>query len=436
MVRVLLSSIIYFLVTSSFVAQSYTSYFIGNEIDRTVEDLAFALTAMGGEAEVDYAMRLFLEDARGGDVLVLRTSGTDGYNDYFYSELGVEVNSVETIVCHSKDASFDPYVLDRILKAEAVWFADGDQWEYLSYWRGTALQQYLNFAILDKGMPVGGIGSGLAIMEQYQFTGENGTVTSEEALSDPYNDAMTIDNRAFLILPLPIPIIFDSHFDDLNRRGRMVAFLARIKKDFGKTAFGLGLDGETAARIKEGDLLIIDDEFIEDGNGVHMLIVDCEINPLEFIVESGEPLTWTENQIRHVKIGSGPTDSIGLDILTGFQNFSPYEDNFVNISEGEYEEEMNDIDEGYSFSCWIVSGTEDENTTELSISPNPVINTLTIDRFDLEIINLEIISIGGQVVMTLDAALDVADLSGLPTGIYLLKIKTRNKQIVRKFVKI
>ena len=37
---------------------------------------------MGGASENDAAMAWFLERAGGGDVLVLRASGSDGYNDY------------------------------------------------------------------------------------------------------------------------------------------------------------------------------------------------------------------------------------------------------------------------------------------------------------------------------------------------------------------
>ena len=53
---------------------------------------------MGGATEDDNAMIWFLERSNGGDILVLRTSGSDGYNNYLFSELGVNVNSVETIV--------------------------------------------------------------------------------------------------------------------------------------------------------------------------------------------------------------------------------------------------------------------------------------------------------------------------------------------------
>ena len=45
---------------------------------------------MGGATENDNAMRWFLNLADGGDVVVLRTSGSDGYNDYMFNQLGVE----------------------------------------------------------------------------------------------------------------------------------------------------------------------------------------------------------------------------------------------------------------------------------------------------------------------------------------------------------
>ena len=95
------------------IAQDYTSYFTGDTTDVTVT-VQKGTVLMGGASENDNAMRWFLERAGGGDVLVLRTSGEDGYNDYFFEDLGVEINSVETILCNNKDASFNPYVLRRV----------------------------------------------------------------------------------------------------------------------------------------------------------------------------------------------------------------------------------------------------------------------------------------------------------------------------------
>ena len=99
---------------------------------------------MGGSTEDANAMKWFLKRANGGDILVLRTSGSNGYNDYLYSELGVSVNSVETIVCHNAAASNEPYILQKIQQAEAIWFAGGDQWTYINYWRNTPINKLLS----------------------------------------------------------------------------------------------------------------------------------------------------------------------------------------------------------------------------------------------------------------------------------------------------
>jgi len=59
-------------------AQPYTSYFTGNSTDVATTPLG-GLCLMGGATESDPAMVWFLERASGGDVLVLRASGSDGY---------------------------------------------------------------------------------------------------------------------------------------------------------------------------------------------------------------------------------------------------------------------------------------------------------------------------------------------------------------------
>jgi len=100
---------------------------------------------MGGRTEDDGAMRWFLERSNGGDILVLRTSGSDGYNEYLFSQLGVQVHSVETILCHSRDASYDSYVHQRIQEAEAIWFAGGDQSTYVRYWRDSPVDSLITW---------------------------------------------------------------------------------------------------------------------------------------------------------------------------------------------------------------------------------------------------------------------------------------------------
>jgi len=119
--------------------QNYSSFFTGNSTDMVTSPLG-GVCLMGGASEDDNAMKWFLQRANGGDIIILRTSGSDGYNAYFYATLGITVNSVETIVCNNASASSDTYILQKIQQAEAIWFAGGNQWNYISYWRNTPVE--------------------------------------------------------------------------------------------------------------------------------------------------------------------------------------------------------------------------------------------------------------------------------------------------------
>ncbi|MGY8926789.1 MAG: cyanophycinase, partial [Flavobacteriales bacterium] len=133
------------------ISQNYTSYFTGSPLDYGAFPQG-GVCLMGGATEHDEAMKWFLQRANGGDVLVLRTSGSDGYNDYMFSQLGVTVNSVETIVFNNSNASNDSYVQERIQKAEAIWFAGGDQWNYVSYWRNTPVDSLINLGLVQRNI--------------------------------------------------------------------------------------------------------------------------------------------------------------------------------------------------------------------------------------------------------------------------------------------
>ena len=157
-----------FVTSIAGISQTYTSYFTGNTNDLVTLPVG-GMCLMGGATEEDEAMKWFLERAEGGDVLVLRTSGSDGYNDYMYSGLGVTINSVETIVFNSPSAANDPYIHQRIMEAEAIWFAGGDQWNYVFYWRSTPIDSLINDGLTNRNIVIGGTSAGMAIMGSSYF---------------------------------------------------------------------------------------------------------------------------------------------------------------------------------------------------------------------------------------------------------------------------
>ena len=230
------------------VVHQYTSYFTGNTMDKKTSPKG-GVCLMGGSSEDDNALRWFLNQSDGGDILVLRASGSNGYNDYMYSDLGVSINSVEAIVVKNKDASFDTTLHRKINQAEGIWFAGGNQWNYVNYWRGTPIDSLINAGINNRNIVIGGTSAGMAILGKYIFSAKNGTVTSEEALGNPYHNDVSIDSIKFLGLKYLDNVITDTHYSQRSREGRHVTFLARLVKDFGVNAKGIAADERTAITI-------------------------------------------------------------------------------------------------------------------------------------------------------------------------------------------
>lgn len=208
-----------------------------------------SLVLMGGGPDVDAAFKWMIQKSGGGNFVVIRATGTDAYNPYIYDMGGVR--SVETLIIPSRVAASDPFVLERVRNAEAVFIAGGDQSDYMRYWKDTPLDTALQ-ELANRNIPIGGTSAGLAVMGQFIYTGENQSVTSPEALANPYNRNVTL-GRDFITLPTMGRVITDSHLDTRDRIGRLVAFLGRIVQDgWSGTARGLGVDVETALLVENG----------------------------------------------------------------------------------------------------------------------------------------------------------------------------------------
>jgi len=202
---------------------------------------------LGGGGDVDEAFRFLIERSGGGDFLVLRARGTGAYNPYV-RKLGT-VNSAATLILHNREASSNPEAVDKVRHAEAIFFAGGDQWNYISRWQDTPLQKAIQDRI-SAGIPVGGTSAGLAILGQYLFSAEFDTVQTPQALADPYDKRVAI-GCCFVKIPHLENLITDSHFSARNRMGRLLVFLSRLQQD-GKAnqPRGVGIDEATAVLLE------------------------------------------------------------------------------------------------------------------------------------------------------------------------------------------
>jgi cyanophycinase len=245
----------------------------------------FGAVLLGGHGDVDEATNFLCEHSGGGDLVVISAYGADEYNSDFHT--ACPENSVTTLVITSTEAANDPFVVDKIRNAHAIFISGGDQSHYVNYWTGQEVQKEIN-ADVARGVPLGGISAGLAVQGQFVFTAMLDTVKSPEALANPYDPHVTLV-RDFLSIPVPKGVITDSHFSQRERMGRSIAFLARIVQDgWAQEAHGIGVDETTAVLVEaDGHAKVV------GKNSAYFMTLDHRPE----VCADGKPLT-----LRHLKV--------------------------------------------------------------------------------------------------------------------------------------
>ena len=288
----------------------------GKEADSTVQPL-FGIVLMGGGPRQEPAFKRLCELANGGDFLVLSAHDEDAYLKKTNAEIKpiCTLNSVATLSFSDREDSSDPKVLRIINEAESIYFAGGDQSDYVRYWQDTPVQDALNHHIAA-GKPVGGSSAGLAILGEFSFDSMIDTIHSPEALANPYGNKVTLA-RDFLRIPLLAGTITDTHFVKRDRLGRLLVFMARILQDNWAQQI-------RAVAVEENTALLVE----EDGKA--RVVGEGQVYFLEAahapeICAYRQPLTFRGVSVRRVQPGktfelkkwSGEADSYTLSVVKG-----------------------------------------------------------------------------------------------------------------------
>jgi len=180
----------------------------------------------GGGTDVNALYRWLCEKSGNGDVLVLTAYGPPAYNPYI-ARLCPRANSVATLRITSLKGAHDPFVINTINAAEAVFITGGAQNNYTDWWQNTPVQKALN-DLHDRNVAIAGTSAGNAILGRYAFTAGHGTIFSDAALANCFEDRIVLDASFLRLSRLTLDVITDDHFFTRNRMGRLVTFLARI----------------------------------------------------------------------------------------------------------------------------------------------------------------------------------------------------------------
>ncbi len=398
-------------------AQGYTSYFTGNATDVSPQT-TFGVCMMGGATEHDNAMRWLLEKANGGDVVVIRSTGSNGYNNYLYSQLGVTVNSVETLVITSAAGATDPYVLNKVANAELIWFAGGDQYNYVSYFKDNALEDLINDHINVKHAPVGGTSAGMAILGGKYFSAQNGSVTSAQALANPYASNVTLGSDDFLEVPFMENVITDTHYDNPDRRGRSVAFLARLKQDLNTNAKAIACNEYVAVCIGDDGIAKVYGDYPNYQEFAYFIMDNCtNTNGVENCMP-GSPLTWNNNG-QALKVYKVPGTMNGT-------NFYDVNDWYAGVGSGGSWQDWSAVNgslvvntNAAAADCSL--GSKSFNKDILIVYPNPFIDHIQIsNRAGAKVFIYD--NLGRKVYSDNIFIGDIIPTSNLNSGFYILEI--------------
>jgi cyanophycinase len=299
----------------------------GNADDVRPELHGPMLNLAGGGKDVDEAMQTMIDTVRGCgscdtklDVVVIRASGTDGYNPWFMGLRGVD--SIDTLLITDRESANRPDVEEEVRNAEIVFFAGGDQCNYVRWIKGTRVADAIR-AVYRRGGGVGGTSAGLAIQSDVIYDScPDQSAASKDVLLDPYSIDVSL-SRDFFHWPGLKNTISDTHFKQRDRMGRLMTFIARSLQDHQGSAFlGIGVSERTSLVVDErGQAAVM-------GEGPAYLVLGD--HPPEHCVK-GQPLTyrgfrvWKFEKGEHIDLTHRPaTGGKSIDVVEGKLSGDPY----------------------------------------------------------------------------------------------------------------
>ncbi|MDQ3280610.1 MAG: cyanophycinase [Acidobacteriota bacterium] len=282
------------------------------------------LVLAGGGGDVTAAMQAAIDRVRGCsdcgakiDIVVIRASGAEGYNPYFMAMRGVD--SVLSMVITDRASASRPEVVQSVREAELVFFAGGDQCNYVRWIKGTPVAAAIK-DVYRRGGAIGGTSAGLAIQGQYIYDAcPSQSAQAKDVLRDPFHADVSVSSD-FFAWPAMRGIVTDTHFQQRDRLGRLIVFLARAHRN--APLFGLGISEGTVALVDRNGRAVV------YGKGpVHLVAAERKPD----VLSAKTPLTY--RNLRIWRFASGETFDLRrapadrakvIDVVDGQLSADPY----------------------------------------------------------------------------------------------------------------
>ena len=163
---------------------------------------------------------------------------------------------------HTREDASNPKYCAAIENATGLFITGGDQGHLMDTLHGTPLYHAIS-SMLRLGGTVAGTSAGAAALSEVMIVVDEGSTL-------PYQDIARFDRGLGLIENC----IFDQHFRQRNRIGRLIDAVSRYPG-----LLGIGVDEDTAAVIEENSLLVIGSGAVTIVDGAAMTTWDSASQP-------------------------------------------------------------------------------------------------------------------------------------------------------------
>jgi cyanophycinase len=127
------------------------------------------------------------------------------------------------------------------------------------------------------------------------YSGENGSVTSDEALLNPYANTINLYNNDFLKAPYLSQVITDQHYLTRDRRARSMIFAGRINKDWNIPAKVIAMDERTAVCIDADGKAKVYGDYSVTRPYSYAYFISTDLTKLPEQLEINKPVIWNRN---------------------------------------------------------------------------------------------------------------------------------------------
>jgi cyanophycinase len=191
----------------------------------------------------DKPYRWLVQQAPNRRIAILHYSTTSSWLTSYFIWLGA--TSDTSFAISSTASANDSSNYRAILACDGVFLRGGDQWQYISKWKGTLVERAIR-EVFQRGGVVGGTSAGMAVLTKVIFDARVTSVDPRAALRDPLGSGITFTEDFLGFVP---GTLGDTHFYERGRIGRLLAMLAVYKSQKGKEITGAGVDYNTALAI-------------------------------------------------------------------------------------------------------------------------------------------------------------------------------------------